>query len=673
MSTTTAKVSLSTTVLFLLCTFGVFPARAAGSPPSPSPVIVVDRDDVEIKESCTVHVEAGAIVDANDDGVVHITADGVTVDFDGSSLRGAREDRAPNTLAGIGIRITGENVTLRGAVVGGFKIGIYATRAHGLLIENCDISENFRQRLRSTPQAADSADGLRPHVNDHHEWLSSYGAGICVERSNQVIVRRVRVRSGQNGIVLDRVNRSEIYDNDCSFLSGWGLALWRSNRNTISGNAFDFCVRGYSHGVYNRSHDSAGILMIEQCSENVVTQNSATHCGNGLFAFAGKVALGEIESQDEPGWYHERGSNRNLIVRNDFSDAVAHGLNVTFGFDNKIVDNRLVGNAVCGIWGSHSQNTVIAFNKLRDNGGMPYGSRRGGINIDNGYNNHIAQNAFEQNACGVFLWADEEEPLIRLPWYLVNARDRRSELNSVRNNTFRGEEIGIRLRRSTSNVVADNEFSEVAVHVDADEQSRKSLIAEHPSEIAHSRHENVTGPGNERPVGGRAHLSGREHIIMTEWGPYDWQGPLPVVWRVRFFASRIDPRRDADGWRAESDAAGVVCSLPALDLRFADRGPGELDLAGVLADESLPDDHFGTIAESTIWLPVGRHRIRTTSDDGIRVWLDSRLVVDDWTRHRSRSHEYEFEVSKPMAVTVRVEHFEHDGDAVLALQIEPLR
>ena len=121
----------------------------------------------------------------------------------------------------------------------------------GFELAQLDVSGNFQQRLLSTPEAEDSSDWLWPHRNDNNEWATAYGAGLYVEDSDRVTVRRVRARNGQNGIVLDRVNDSKIYDNDCSFLSGWGLALWRSSENVISRNAFDFCVRGYSHGVYN--------------------------------------------------------------------------------------------------------------------------------------------------------------------------------------------------------------------------------------------------------------------------------------------------------------------------------------------------------------------------------------------------------------------------------------
>ena len=70
-----------------------------------------------------------------------------------------------------------------------------------------------------------------------------------MERSHGCTLSRIKARRGQNGIILDRVEESRVHDCDCSFLSGWGLAMWRCERNLISRNALDFCVRGYSHGV----------------------------------------------------------------------------------------------------------------------------------------------------------------------------------------------------------------------------------------------------------------------------------------------------------------------------------------------------------------------------------------------------------------------------------------
>src|SRR5690606_7728049 len=184
-------------------------------------------------------------------------------------------------------------VTLRNAHVHGYHVGIWATEASGLVIDGADVSDNYRAHLKSTPVAEDGSDWLSPHHNDNNEWMTRYGAAIYIEDSNNVDVHDVYCRRGQNGILLDRVEDSKVYDNDCSFLSGWGLGLWRSSRNVITRNALDFCVRGHVEGVYNRGQDSAGILCFEQCNDNVIAENSVTHGGDGFFGFAGLEAIGE--------------------------------------------------------------------------------------------------------------------------------------------------------------------------------------------------------------------------------------------------------------------------------------------------------------------------------------------------------------------------------------------
>jgi hypothetical protein len=88
-------------------------------------------------------------------------------------------------------------------------------------------------------------------------------------------------------------------------------------------------------------------------------------------------------------------------------------------------------------------------------------------------------------------------------------------------------------------------------------------------------------------------------------------------------------------------------------------------------DWGFPTDRFGTLARTRITFPAGTWRIRTLSDDGIRVWIDDELVIDDWTWHPPKEHTYEFTVDAEREVPIRVEHFELDGYAVLTLAFEP--
>jgi parallel beta-helix repeat protein len=220
--------------LLLLCS-----ADAPGAPAALED-LVVDRDDVVVERSCRVRVLAPWIHDDEGDGILQVRGDDVVLDFDGASLAGAAPETSLAELAGVGVRITGKGVHLRNGRFRGFKAAIHASGADGLVIEDCSFEGNFAQHLGSTSEAEDGADWLWPHENDGNEWLASYGAAVYVEDARDVTLRGNRVRRGQNGFVLDRVEGPKVYDNDASFLSGWGLALWRTSDGTITRNAFDF-------------------------------------------------------------------------------------------------------------------------------------------------------------------------------------------------------------------------------------------------------------------------------------------------------------------------------------------------------------------------------------------------------------------------------------------------
>lgn len=526
----------------------------------PMTTITPARDDTVIRESCRIIIPVGMVIeDVNNNGVIHVEADDITLDFVGGygSLRGSPEGTPYDAMRGIGIRIDGRrNVRIQGAGLQGFKVGIWATNADGLVIEGCDVSVGFAQRLRSTPRAEDVSDWLWPHRNDNREWMDHYGAGIYIERSGDVTIRSTIARRRQNGIVLDRVTRSAVYDNDCSFLSGWGLAMWRSGGNMISRNAFDFCVRGYSHGVYNRGQDSAGILLFEQCSDNVFAENSVTHGGDGIFAFAGREALGEVWLEGERARLRQRtgeqdvnhllvyddallaeharrGNNNNLFIGNDLSYAPAHGLELTFSFGNRILGNRFVENAICGVWGGYSQDTLIAHNTFERNGQMAYGLERGGVNIEHGRDNIIARNEFHENHCGVHLWWDPDGDLALTPWAKANGTDSRDNL--IAGNRFTGDHVAVHLRlaRDANDpkagvnevTLAANDFADVRERL----RTEDGVVVRESSDAGDVPSVDIPKidvMGRRQAIGARDHLRGRANIVMLDWFPWDHESPL---------------------------------------------------------------------------------------------------------------------------------------------------
>ncbi len=571
-----------------------------GAPPLPE--VRVTHDDTVITRSCRVVIPSGLwIKDGNTNGVIQIAADGVTLEFaPGSQLLGAPSDAPGDSLRGIGIRIDGHRqVTVRGARVHGFFNGLVATRADGLRVEGGDYSGNYRQHLRSTPQAEDGSDWLFPHHNDQTPWREHYGGAVCVERSSSVTIRDVTLRRGQNGILLDWVDDSRVYDNDASFLSGWGLALWRSSRNVISRNAFDFCVRGHSEGVYNRGQDSAGILCFEQCNENVFAENSVTHGGDGFFGFAGREALGEVwmdqerarlrketgreEVDDLIGYpaslahdFSLRGCNRNLLVDNDFSYASAHGIEMTFSEGNFFVRNRVVENGICGLWGGYSSDSLIAGNEFTGNGALAYGLERGAINIEHGSRNRILENRFLNNKAAIHLWWDNDGSLFRLPGVAGNLRG--VEGNVIAGNRFRidarpgsvgamsplgagsvDRRVVLQVRDDGTNHVRDNAYFGNSVRLGSPQDVEFAVKSgAEPTRTGVMpgwripRHEVL---GSKRPVGARKHLRGRDRILIDEWGPWDHDGPWirslgtqqgGPAWEV-FHAGRFEARLTGSG------------------------------------------------------------------------------------------------------------------------------
>lgn len=714
---------------------------------TPLPEVRLTADDLQIRESCMIVIPPGTVIqDTNGDGVIQIAASNIEVQFaPGSVLRGAPDGQSPDEYRGYGVRLNGHsNVAIRGAHISGFWAGLWAARADGLTLDMLDASDNRRARLKSTPAAEDASDWLYPHNNDANQWLTEYGAALYVEDSNNITVHNCRVRHGQNGLCLDRVNDSKIYDNDFSFNSGWGIALWRSSRNVIARNACDFCIRGYSHGVYNRGQDSAGILMFEQNCENVVAENSATHSGDGFFGFAGREALGE--NGNHPGdWYRRRGNNRNLLIGNDFSYAAAHGIEMTFSFANVFYDNRLVENAICGVWGGYSQDTLLARNDIEGNGAMAYGLERGGVNIEHGRGNRILDNLFRKNACGVHLWWGPAGDLAQRPW--AKANNTESQDNLIAANRFAGDKLAFHFRGRSEIRLVRNTFDGV------DKQMTKEAEVV-VSETSDPNRESVQRPtytayGMSRPVGARKDLQGRQNIIMTDWGPWDHTSPLvrqvaqtgdsvrydlhklpsgastqiagqnvtgqlsraedggepasytvsatepgvhpyrlrakagaweqeirgvlvATTWDATFFpwTKDTDPREKLEAWRQLAQGPTAVrAELKQLRLPYGWSGPSEQKLSQSVTAAKLGTDYFGMIARTRLPLSAGTWEFRTLSDDGVRVTVDGKPIIENWAWHGPTSNEGTLKLTEDKTVEIVVEHFEIDGYAVLELTI----
>jgi hypothetical protein len=94
------------------------------------------------------------------------------------------------------------------------------------------------------------------------------------------------------------------------------------------------------------------------------------------------------------------------------------------------------------------------------------------------------------------------------------------------------------------------------------------------------------------------------------------------------------------------------------------------DLLPLMRGRPERQQWFGAVASTRVELPGGPYRFSANSDDGLRLWVDGRLVLDNWFGHASFTFDADVTLD-PHPHDLRVEFFQHVGGYDLWLQIEP--
>lgn len=669
--------------------------------------------------------------------VIVIEGNNITVDFNQAVLKGSNRKQRPDEFFGVAIQIkNGSNITIKNLTAKGYKVALLARNVEGLKIENCDFSYNYRQHLNSTQEKEDIADWMSYHHNENDEWLR-YGAAMYLRGCNNAVISHCKVTGGQNALMMMQCNNGMIYNNDFSFNSGIGLGMYKCSFNKVLYNKINFNVRGYSHGVYNRGQDSAGILVYEQSSNNLFYKNSVTHGGDGFFLWAGQTTMDTGQG----------GCNDNIVMDNDFSYAPTNGVEITFS-RNKIVHNRIF-ECDNGIWGGYSFGTEISGNQFRFN--------HVGIAIEHGLHNTIHHNLFYEDKEAVKLWSRKEQPA---DWGYAKYRDTRSAGYIVVGNSFNKNPVVFTISRTDSLKLFDNRFSfcEVVYKIDS---TVTNLDTTYNDDLIYRLSEEYKPaiPMVQNPIDpfkGNGKLAGRKNILVTEWGPYDFR--YPIIWNTNptdtsgtMQFELLGPKGkwkiiSAKGVENISEKSG---SLPAkltaqkikatttdIEIVAEYKGEGFTDPFGTkkpgskpyrfwfkkffqpinfqvqwfgFDSSSNPITHnsiqtlvkqtpfqtktvdkldyawwggikaggkqytqFLTVAEGEAHIPQGTYELSITWDDAVRVYVDGRLVIDEWNPSK-----YIFDESPNRKVRLqlsglhkfRIEHVELGGFATLNLKL----
>jgi len=673
--------------------------------------------------------------DSLSQSAIVIEGENIIVDFSNCILNGNEKKQAPDKYSGTSILIRrGKNITIKNLIAKGFKVALIAKNVDGLKIENCDFSYNYRQHLNSSQEKEDMSDWLSYHQNENDEWLR-YGAAIYLKDCKNFTVSNCKVTGGQNALMLMKCNNGTIYNNDFSFNSGVGIGMYRSNTNKILYNKLDFNVRGYSHGIYSRGQDSAGILVYEQSNNNWFYNNSVTHGGDGFFLWAGQTTMDTGKG----------GCNGNKIAKNDFSYAPTNGIEVTFS-SNQIIGNRIF-ECDNGIWAGYSYNTAIASNQFRNN--------KTAIAIEHGQHNQIEDNIFFRDEEAIRLWSRKEQPS---NWGYAKYKDTRSADYTIDLNSFNQNPVVFNVAGTDSLSIFNNRYSNITTvfkmdsdvtNVNYEGKEPEDMILNYPT---------VKNPIN--PFKGNAGFAGRKSIMITEWGPYNFQ--YPIIWNTnptdtsgvmqfdilgpkgkwklvsvkgvevdtmvvdsfpnKFSARKIDTQRTDIEIIAEYSGPSFTDQfgnkIPAnTPFRFAfkkffqpidfvvnwfefdsltnpvktgstesfrNQSPfksekvNKLDYAwwGGLKSNDKQLTQFLTVAEGTANVEEGAYEISITWDDAVKVYIDNKLIIDEWNPSK-----YKFDESPNKKVELvlakgthkfRVLHAELGGFATLSLKLKKL-
>jgi len=644
-----------------------------------------------------------------DSAAIVIRGDGITVDFAGATLLGAESDALPDQGSGVAIRIEGgRNLTVRNAKIHGYKIGILAEGTRGLTLTNNDASHNWKPRLYSLIEHESLVDWLSYHQNDKNEW-HRYGAAFYLSGVTGGEIRGNTVQQGMNGLLLSRSDSLRIQGNTFSFNSGLGIGLYRSSDNLIVNNRLEFNVRGYSHRFYRRGQDSAALLLYERSNRNIVAWNAATHGGDGLFLWAGQSTMDTGNG----------GANDNVFYANDFSWAPTNAMEATFS-RNSFLANRAMGSEY-GLWGGYSFESKVI--------GNCFGTNRFGVAIEHGQDNLIAANRFDGDSLAIRLWGDSLQPSEwGYPKHRdTRSRGYRIEKNVFAGNRLTvqaANTVGLTLTANDSVPDARGECvpgilpaeysantpkiegvtSRVPASAFAD-RDRSAMIVDEwgpfdwkspklwpvDSSRAVPLRLAVLGPAGRWRVVQRRGVSqlSRESgstgdtIAVTPGSGHvgDWALTLEYVGAAtfsprgerhaagrpyRFGYSRFEPEVEWNlrffAWKDSTELATFGRTAPILE-----RKASRLDYQWYRPIVSgLPREKWALEATTTVTLGAGEYRLRTISDDGIRVFVDGSLVIDRWSVHESTPD------TVPIAAgrhDIRVEFFQGDGWTELRVEI----
>ena len=141
------------------------------------------------------------------------------------------------------------------------------------------------------------------------------------------------------------------------------------------------------------------------------------------------------------------------------------------------------------------------------------------------------------------------------------------------------------------------------------------------------------------------------HALRVEYYEHGGGARVTLAW---------DRVHGGQGWMGE-----YFANMELIGQAVLTRNDSAIDFAwgNASPDSAVPADRFSVRWTRTIGFSPGTYRFLTSTDDGVRLWVDDQLLVEFWGNQQlPNTHWGEIELSEGQH-QIRVEYFENGGEA----------
>jgi len=149
-------------------------------------------------------------------------------------------------------------------------------------------------------------------------------------------------------------------------------------------------------------------------------------------------------------------------------------------------------------------------------------------------------------------------------------------------------------------------------------------------------------------------LSAGTHTLRVEYYERGGMATAQVRWERMATDAPDDPVWKGEYWANLnlSGSPALVRNEATLAFDWGQGSPGN----------AIPSDNFSARWTRRMSFEAGTYRFHALVDDGIRLWIDSRLVMDAWSDHDSTKQTVDYTLARG-SYTLKVEYYERIGNA----------